>query len=69
MKRPELIPSPQEYQEAKDKLQVSQEGIISEKGKVVAKLANPKTSLQKGHLIISSKEFVVSKIDQIDSET
>lgn len=69
VKRPELVPTLQEYQEAKDKLQASREGIINEKNKVITKLASPEIALQKGHLIISSKEFMVSEIDQVDSET
>src|SRR5205814_1496406 len=67
-KREELPPTPQEYQESKEKLEDSN-GLVGERSKAVAELASEKDSLIQGHTIIKPKKSISSDIQQVDEQT
>jgi hypothetical protein len=61
-----LKPTPEEYQEAVEKLQIND---INDKSKVIANLVEKEHSLVQGHCIITSKEYISSDIKKIEQET
>src|SRR4051794_3047865 len=64
----ELIPSSQEYQEAKQELE-TKPGIVCERSKVIAQLASQDEALIQGHIIIKPKKSIPNDINAIDEQT
>src|SRR5688500_7579825 len=64
----ELAPTPQEYQEAQEKLE-SRPGIVSERSHIVAQLAPQNEALIQGHIIIKPKKSIPNDINAIDEQT
>jgi len=63
-----LEPTSQEYQEAKEKLEI-RPGVVSEMDKVIACLEDKEKAVSAGHIIIRPKVPIPSDINAIDAET
>src|SRR5437868_5491988 len=68
LRKPWFIPSVEKYQEIEKSLQTEQ-GIIGENNKAIAKLTDYERASDYGHLIIATKEVLTTDLNQIDTET